>query len=556
MAAPAAAALHSSHGDGPDGKNEYARRVPEQSVLYGVVQTELETFLARAHADGRIVPRFVERELRGFLRCGILAHGFVRVHCDDCGLDRVVAFSCKGRGFCPSCGGRRMADTAAHLVERVLPEVPVRQWVLSLPFGLRYRLAYDAPLTSAVLGVFVRTVFASLRRCARRQWGVARGQCGAVTFVQRFGDALNLNVHFHSLLLDGVYERGPGGALRFHPLPPPEDSEVERVVAQVARRIARLLERRGLGPEADPSEVDPMAENEPLLAQLYGASVASRIATGRRAGQRVLRVGDCIDPDDLPALEGERCASVRGVSLHANVAVPARDRRRLERLCRYVARPPVATERLSRMEDGRLLYRLKHRWRDGTTHVVFEPQELVEKLAALVPPPRFHGVRYHGILGPCASERDRVVPGPPEPLEPARPPSESPSLASLAEPPSHTEARGSERRELPDRCSPSSPPGARATRTPCGPEESSPEPDEQAFRPRRLAWAELLRRVFAVDVLECPRCGGRMRLLAAIQPPDVTQAILDCLELPSRAPPIAPAVQDAEEWAADFDATL
>ena len=106
-------------------------------------------------------------------------------------------------------------------------------------------------------------------------------------------------------------------------------------------------------------------------------------------------MGDCIDPDQLPALEGERCASASGVSLHANVAVPARDRLRLERLCRYVARPPVATERISRLEDGRLLYRLKHRWRDGTTHVVFEPQELVEKLAALVPPPRFHLVRYH-----------------------------------------------------------------------------------------------------------------------------------------------------------------
>jgi hypothetical protein len=151
-----------------------------------------------AHAQEREhpVPRFVERELRGFLRCGILACGFARVHCDECGLDRVVAFSCKGRGFCPSCGGRRMADTAAHLVDRVLPEVPVRQWVLSLPFALRYRLAYDAALTSAVLGVFVRTVFASLRRRARKKRGVTRGKCGAVTFVQRFGDALNLNVHF------------------------------------------------------------------------------------------------------------------------------------------------------------------------------------------------------------------------------------------------------------------------------------------------------------------------------------------------------------------------
>ncbi len=129
------------------------------------------------------------------------------------------------------------------------------------------------------------------------------------------------------------------------------------MVGQVSRRIALLLERQCLGPEVDPSAVDPLAAGEPLLAQLYGASAASRIATGRRADQRVLRVGDCIEPDDLPALEGERCASSSGVSLHANIGVPARDRRRLERLCRYVARPPVvATERLPRMEDGRLLY--------------------------------------------------------------------------------------------------------------------------------------------------------------------------------------------------------
>jgi hypothetical protein len=525
------------------------------SVLYGVVQAELETFLARAEARERPVPRFVERELRGFLRCGILAHGFVRVHCDECGLDRVVAFSCKGRGFCPSCGGRRMADTAAHLVDRVLPRVPVRQWVLSLPFALRYRLAYDAPLTSAVLGAFVRTVFASLRRRARKQWGVARGQCGAVTFVQRFGDALNLNVHFHSLLLDGVYAPGLDGPLRFHPLPPPEDAEVERVVGQVARRIAHLLGRRGLGPEADPAEADPLAEEEPLLAQLYGASVVGRIATGRRAGERVVRVGDCINPEDLPALEGERCASVSGVGLHANVAVPVRDRRRLERLCRYVARPPVATERLSRLVDGRLLYRLKHRWRDGTTHVVFEPQELVEKLAALVPPPRFHLVRYHGILGPCASERGRVVRGAGTAHEPVRPPPGKASIDLRVEPRSTTERQGHERDSSPDRCSPLGQDGNRPTPATSGPEGPLSTSDEPALRPRRLAWAELLRRVFAVDVLECPRCGGPMRLLATIHPPDVTRAILDCLELPSRAPPTAAAVSDPEEWPGDFEAT-
>jgi hypothetical protein len=177
----------------------YIPRNPEESILYGVVAAHLETFLERQHRRDRIVPRFVERELRSFLDCGILANGFLRVYCDACRKDRVVPYSCKGRAFCPSCGGRRMADTAAHLVDRVFPEVPIRQWVLSLPFALRYRLAYDAHLVRDVLPIFVQTVFGSLRRRTGFPAANRAVRCGAVTFVQRFGDALNLNVHFHML---------------------------------------------------------------------------------------------------------------------------------------------------------------------------------------------------------------------------------------------------------------------------------------------------------------------------------------------------------------------
>jgi hypothetical protein len=127
---------------------EYQRRTPESTVLYRIVQQGLETFLASARDQGRVVPRFVERELRAFLDCGLLCRGFLRVRCDDCGRERLVAYSCKTRGFCPSCGARRMTDTAAHLVDRVFPELPVRQYVLSLPFALRYRLAFDQELCS------------------------------------------------------------------------------------------------------------------------------------------------------------------------------------------------------------------------------------------------------------------------------------------------------------------------------------------------------------------------------------------------------------------------
>ena len=340
----------------------YQPRHPEQSLLYTVIADHLETFLARQAERGRPVPRFVEREFRSFLDCGVLARGFLRVHCDACGQDRLLGFSCKGRGFCPSCTGRRMSDTAAHLVDRVFPEVRIRQGVLSLPFALRYRLAYDQSLVRDVLQVFSRAVFGSLRRRAREQDGIRDTQCGAVTFVQRFGGSLNANLHFHMLALDGVYAADNDGLPQFHPLPAPDDAEVVQVAGRIADRTIALLERRGLGPDADPEEADSLARDEPLLAALTSASVAGRIATGPHAGQRVLTGGIQIDDRYREARTGSRCANVAGFSLHANVAIAASDRPGLERLCRYTARPPLATQRLSSRSDGRLAYRLKRPW--------------------------------------------------------------------------------------------------------------------------------------------------------------------------------------------------
>ena len=86
-----------------DATSDYVPRNPADSVLYNAVAEHLETFLARQRQRERIVPRFVERELHKFLECGVLARGFLRVHCGACGRDRVVAYSCKGRGICSSC---------------------------------------------------------------------------------------------------------------------------------------------------------------------------------------------------------------------------------------------------------------------------------------------------------------------------------------------------------------------------------------------------------------------------------------------------------------------
>lgn len=528
---------------------DYERHEPEKTLLHHVVRDELEPFLDRAREAGAPVARFVEREIRACLGCGVLANGFLRVHCDDCGCDRLVAFSCKGRGFCPSCGGRRMADTAAHLVERVLPEVPIRQWVFTLPYPLRMPCAWNAKLTSAVLRAFLRALFAEQRRRAKQVHGVRNGHCAAVTFIQRFGSALNLTPHFHSLVLDGVYAGPAHSPGPFLPLPPPETEDVARVMAGTARRVMRLVEERQQRAGAD----EEAAGDDPLLATLMAASIQSRIATGLEAGQRWRRLGDRVEPTDED-VGGElppRCVREGEMSLHADVAVPARDRKRLERLCRYVARPTVAIDRLETLSDGRLAYRLKTRWRDGTTHVLMERHELLERLAPLIPPPRAHQVRYHGLLAPCASGRDRVVPrlvvsseagamesggvqgGPIRLLEQAiRPEGSNEPAPNISDSPERS--LGTESPATPDLRTDGA--MTNATGTAAEPGRGGPP---HTMPTRRTRWADLLQRVFEADVLCCPRCGGRMRVLATITEAGVARRILASMNLPTRAPPLA-----------------
>ncbi|MBI1726531.1 MAG: transposase zinc-binding domain-containing protein, partial [Candidatus Rokubacteria bacterium] len=133
--------------------------------------------------------------------------------------------SCKGRAWCPSCGGRRMTERAAHLVDAVLPWVPVRQWVLTVPYRLRYQMAWNHGLSRAVLRVYTRVLLDVYARDARAR-GVPGGRTGSVTVMQRAGSGLNVNLHFHTLVLDGVFTEERGGALAFHPAPGPSDAEV------------------------------------------------------------------------------------------------------------------------------------------------------------------------------------------------------------------------------------------------------------------------------------------------------------------------------------------
>ena len=275
-------------------------------MLHAVVRDHLEGFLADARArsaHGFGVPRHVERELRNYLACGVLAHGFCRVRCADCGFDRLVAFSCKGRAVCPSCRGRRMADAAAHLVDHVLPSAPYRQWTLSVPWRLRPALARDRTLLSAALTCFVRSVF-RWQRAQARALGVVGAAPGAVTAIQRFGSVLNLNVHFHTLVPDGVFVPAGAGGARFVPLPAPTDDDVAAICARVVRRIQRLVDGDDRGDDDDDDGAGA------LLAD------AARSPMGTRPF--------ALMPPPPPAKR--LTANIDDFTLHADTAVAAHDR--------------------------------------------------------------------------------------------------------------------------------------------------------------------------------------------------------------------------------------
>ena len=474
-----------------------------------MVRENLQTLYAAVEQGfaGAALPEFVRSEFESYLDCGLLCRGFAMLECESCQERRLVAFSCKGRGFCSSCLGRRMAQTSANLVEHVLPRVPLRQFVLTVPFELRTRLAYDGKLLGAVSRIFVDSVLGWYRRRMRDlDVGSGPGKSGAVTVVQRTNADLRLNPHFHSIALDGVFVAGDDGMPVFHALPRLEPMDVAELLQVVRVRVLRFLERRGVIEDANEFTVlpDDLAEREPALAQLAAAAVSGLAPAGPERRDRPLRaitLGGRLGVEmTAPLVAGEL-----GFSLHAATTASADDACGREALVRYVLRPPIAQERLKLLPSGLVRIELRRPFGDGTVAVELDPLSLLCRLAAAVPPPRFHTVRYAGVLSPASKWRSLVVPPPPCEDEPAK--------SEEAEPPPEEAATAKSD-------APSKPPTHRS-----------------GWRP----WAELMQRTFAVDVEKCPSCSGRMKLRALVTRPASVRRLLRHLGEPIEAPTLAPA---------------
>lgn len=468
----------------------YPSRNPAGTILYKVVQENLETFIQETDSNPNCkgLPEYVKREFYEYLSCGILARGFLRLQCTECRHETILPFSCKGRAFCPSCGGRRMSELAAFLVDEVIAHVPVRQVVLSFPFPVRFWISKNPALQSKLLTITIRAYASLLHKKAKAQGLTQKLEHAVVTVIQRFGGSLNINPHFHSLWVDGLYDVSQKDPV-FVELPPPTDEEIATLVETISKKVIRVLKRKGY--RVDEFSNETQSDEDELFSEVQSASVQSLIALGERRGKKVRRLG-MIEAGNFKGavIEGPRCASHDGFSLHANNSCEAKEREKLEHMARYIARPPIAIDRLHLRADGLITYRLKKRYRDGTEMLLLSPMELMEKLAALVPRPRVHVTRYHGLFAPHSKERKKIVLG--EQKE-----KKEPKLThSLS---------------------------------------------DNANKQSRMTWAKLLNRVFQVDVTLCQFCRGEIKVVAAIMERTAIEKILSHLGLPTQPPVIFPA---------------
>jgi hypothetical protein len=474
----------------------YNPRHPERTLLYQTVAEHYETWLELASAgqfdgqgDHHSPKPYVRKAFAKYLECGIFVHGFARARCGDCGLDYFVAFSCKGRGVCPSCTTRRMVETAAHLTDHVFPRLPVRQWVLSVPKRLRYFMQRDGPVLNMVLRIFLRVIAQNLHaNCpGAANADKASLHIGAVAFIHRFGSSLNEHVHFHVCVVDGVFEEvaGEGSAdapmqvsasgVVFHPASGIDAHTVAPVQTTLQKRILRAFVARGLLENCDAKD---------MLGYKHS-----------------------------------------GFSVDAGVCIEAHDRAALERLLRYCARPPFSMERL-RKEGSKLVYRCAKQRSEPASdkrgakadELHLTPLELIERIAALVPPPRTHRHRYFGVLAPNSPLRAAVT-------VLAQPAAVQPATVETAQPGAGVGVPGV---AAPGKAAPP-------------PTPSTPEPGAPIKRPAHYLWAVLIARIYEVFPLLCPMCGGQMRLIAFITHSVDIRQILEHIGVESEPPHIAPA---------------
>ena len=317
---------------------------------------EFEQWLKNPH-DSRPRPHpAVITALEKFVECGVMRYGVVRFRCPECGQDMFVAFSCKRRGLCPSCDAKRSVIITAQALDRLLAFVPYRQWVLVIPKRLRYFINRSPELAGQLSKIFAREINRFL--CRNNA-----GTPAQLHFIQRFGGSLNLHIHVHAVVSDGVFNLKPTAIGRqelvFTPVPCPTDEQLADIVTTVRKKLIRRICRAG--------------------------GLSREAAT------------------DMLSWKNS------GFSIHKEVAIKDWDREGLERLLGYCSRPALSQARLIYAAKANMvIYRCEPR--AGKSELLtLSPIEFMRRWGLLMPAPNKNLIHYYGALAPRSPLRQLLV---------------------------------------------------------------------------------------------------------------------------------------------------
>ena len=415
----------------------YRPRDPRKTALWGLLDTLYER--VKGAWEERYERKYgfwrglADEAVARYLDCGVWDNGFARVRCRSCPQEFLVAFSCKGRGLCPSCGAKRAAELAAFLVDEVVEDVGHAQWVFTVPKMLRVYFLHHRDLLGELSRAAAETAKELLAAAAGEEKGF---RPGVVSVVQTFGDRANFHPHVHALVTRG----GWTDAGEWVPVPYVDERAAEKLFRH---KVLGLLRRQVL-----------LSEERIQL-----------LLSWRRSG----------------------------FSVHNRVHAHPGDGRDFEALVRYMMRSPVSLTRL-RFTPGakEVVYARKggHDASEPGEDERVDADEFVARVLVQIPDPRRHLVRYYGAYSNRARGQRRKAE-------------------------SGLEGNGSGEAEEP----------------------IPPSPERAALRRR---WANLIRRVYEVDPLVCPRCGSEMRVIGFITEQSVIKRILDHIrkrDRVSRPPP-------------------
>ena len=285
----------------------YRQRRPEKTVLFEVIKKHYKTW-KRTRDDP--VPQYVDKVFEGYLGCGILAKGFACARCEECRQDFLIALSCKGRGICPSCNAMAMCETAANLIENVIPRVAIRQFVISFPLRIRHYLQTHEIL-QAVLKITVDEIRKRLISCSPK---AENPQIGAVSFIQFFGNTLNVHPHFHILVADGIFTT-EGEELLFHEatLTPDDIADTQDAIQ---KRVLKYFEKRSF---FDHDTVEKMLSYE---TSGFSLNASVRIWANDRAGLERLLILMLLKNSDF-----QFCLLLMQLIFSMSLAYPEKGRR-------------------------------------------------------------------------------------------------------------------------------------------------------------------------------------------------------------------------------------